>query len=121
MKYIPLILSGVLLNAVAQLFLKKGMAKIGYFEVSFDNIIHIGTLVISSYFIWFGLLCYAFSVVIYLIVLSRVDVSYAYPFLSLGFVLTAIIGRIYFGEVITMSRIVGIAVIIIGVIILSKS
>jgi len=121
MKYIPLILSGVLLNALAQLFIKKGMIKIGYFEVSFVNIIPTATLIISNSFIWFGLLCYVVSVVIYLVVLSRVDVSYAYPFLSIGFAFTAIMGKVFFGEPLTMLRISGIAVIIIGVIILSRS
>ena len=121
MNYISLILSGVLLNTLAQLFLKKGMIKIGYFEISFVNILPIATLVISNYFIWLGFLCYSISIVIYLIVLSRVDVSYAYPFLSLGFALTAIYGKVFFGENLTMLRIVGITIIILGVIILSRN
>ncbi|MCK4330043.1 EamA family transporter [candidate division WOR-3 bacterium] len=121
MKYTPLILSGVCLNAFAQLFLKKGMMKIGIFNFSINNVVPITLAVVKNPSILLGLLCYVISVIIWLLVLSRVEVSYAYPFLSIGYIVTAIIGYLAFNENLSITRIAGIVVICIGVILISKS
>ena len=56
-----------------------------------------------------------------MIILSRVEVSFAYPFVSLGFVFVAIIGYFLFNENVTFARIIGISLICIGVFFVSKS
>ena len=119
--YIPLILSGVLLNAFAQLFLKKGMLSIGHFEFAVVNIIPIAYKAALSPFIFLGLSCYVLSVALWMLVLSRVDVSFAYPFLSVGYVVTAIIGYAVFNEDLSLYRIGGIVLICLGVIFVAKS
>lgn len=119
--YIPLILSGVFLNAFAQFFLKKGMLSIGHFEFTLANAIPIGIKAAMNWAIVAGLTCYVVSVVVWMLVLSRVEVSYAYPFLSVGYVLTTILGYMYFNEAVSLERVGGIALICLGVIIVSRS
>lgn len=121
MKNILLIISSVLLNAFAQLFLKKGMLNIGAFSFNLSNIVPIGALMLKNAFLYLGFLCYAVSIFIWLLVLSKVEVSYAYPFLSIGYIVTAIIAYCAFNENLSITRITGIVVICIGVILISKS
>ena len=120
-KYIPLILTGVFLNAFAQLFLKKGMMSIGHFEFSLGNAIPIGWQAATNIAIILGLICYVISVVVWMLVLSRVEVSYAYPFLSVGYIVTTIIGYAYFNEDITVYRLMGVALICCGVVLVARS
>lgn len=121
MNMIPLILFGVLLNAAAQLLLKAAMLRIGYFDFSFENIIPIGLKMALNPFIISGLSCYVFSVVVWLLVLSRVQVSFAYPMLSVGYIVNAIAAYYLFQEDLTLVRISGTVVIIIGVFLISRS
>ncbi|MCD6186345.1 MAG: EamA family transporter [Deltaproteobacteria bacterium] len=114
-KYLPLILFGVLLNACAQLVLKQGMRTIGSFTFTINNIIPIGLKVAVNPFIITGFGCYLVSVIVWLMVLSRVEVSYAYPLLSVGYIVTAFAGQIFFNETIGIMRWAGILVICFGV------
>jgi len=120
-RYIPLILSGVLLNAFAQLLLKKGMLGIGYFEMQLGNLFPVIKKVAVNSYILLGLGSYVISVVIWLLVLARVEVSYAYPFLSVGYVVVTLIGYFIFQESLSWTRVAGVSIIIIGVILLSRS
>jgi multidrug transporter EmrE-like cation transporter len=120
-KYIPLILVGVLLNAFAQILLKKGMLSIGYFEFNFQTFLPIIKKVTINPYILSGLASYVMSVAIWLLVLARVEVSYAYPFLSVGYVVVTVMGYFIFQENLSWMRVVGIAVIIVGVLLLSRS
>ncbi len=120
-KYIPLILAGVLLNAVAQIVIKKGMMDIGSFEFSFQNVLPIGLKIIQCPYIIFGILFYVASLGIWLMVLSRVDVSYAYPMLSVGYIVAALFGKYFFGEPVGLVRWAGIIVICIGVYLITRS
>jgi multidrug transporter EmrE-like cation transporter len=120
-KYIPLILLGVLLNAAAQLFLKKGMIGIGHFAFAAENAVRVTLAAASNPFIVAGLGCYVVSVVLWMLALSRVEVSFAYPFLSVGYVITAVVGYLAFHENLSASRILGILLICIGVTLIARS
>ena len=120
-RYIPLILSGVLLNAFAQVLLKKGMLGIGYFEIQFQNFFPVIKIVATNLYILLGLGSYVISVAIWLLVLARVEVSYAYPFLSVGYVVVTLVGYLIFQESLSWIRVIGISIIIVGVILLSRS
>lgn len=115
-----LILFGVLLNAAAQLFLKAGMNTIGHFSFAWSNIVPIGLKASSNPYIIGGLTCYVVSVLVWLMVLSRVQVSYAYPLLSIGYIVNAIAAYYLFSEPLTAYRIAGIFVIIVGVFLIVK-
>ena len=121
MIYLPLIMLGVLLNAAAQLFLKEGMRRIGYFEFTWANALPIGLQAAGNIFVLGGLLCYAISVAVWLMVLSRVEVSYAYPLLSVGYIVNAVAGYYLFQENLSLTRITGIVIICLGVYFVTKS
>ena len=115
MLMMSLILIGVLLNAAAQLFLKAGMSHIGHFEFSVANALPIAGQVILNVPIIIGLSFYVLSVGIWLLVLSRVPVSLAYPMLSIGYLVNAVAAHYLFGEPLTLMRMMGIVIIIMGV------
>ncbi len=110
-----LILLGVLLNASAQLLLKAGMTQIGHFEFTVTNAIPIGLKILVNFPILTGLFFYVVSVGVWLLVLSRVQVSLAYPMLSIGYIVNALAAYYLFGEPLTSLRVLGIFVIIAGV------
>jgi multidrug transporter EmrE-like cation transporter len=116
-----LILFGVLLNAAAQLFLKAGVRQIGHFDFSMANIWPIGWSIATNWPIIGGLSCYVISVVVWILALSRVQVSVAYPMLSIGYVVNALLAWQLFGEALSMQRMSGIAVIIVGVVLVARS
>ena len=114
-----LILSSVTLNAVAQLLVKKGMTIIGKIDMSISSISSlIPQLIINGYIIG-GLGSYLVSLFVWFIVLSRVQVSYAYPFISIGYIITAVAAYLFLGETLSLHKIVGIMIISIGIIFLS--
>ena len=116
-----LILTGVTLNAVAQLLLKAGTNSIGTFAYNFSNILPIGLKLATEPHIIGGLVCYGISVVVWIMVLSRVEVGVAYPMLSFGYIVTALAAWWIFGETLSLERMVGIGVIIFGVFLITRS
>ncbi len=120
-RYLPLILAGVLLNALAQLTLKQGMRSIGHFSFSMESLLKTALTIGLNPFVLAGLSCYVVSVVIWLLVLSRVEVSYAYPLLSVGYIVTAVAGWLLFDEAMDFTRWLGIAVICCGVWLITRT
>ena len=118
---LALILSGVLLNAVAQLLLKAGAKSITGLAFTFGNASTIASRVALNLPILGGLACYAISVVVWILALSRVEVSVAYPMLSVGYVVNAFAAYWLFGEALTPARMAGIAIIIGGVWLVARS
>lgn len=119
--YLPLIIFCVLLNTAAQILLKIGMNAIGPFEFASHNFWPIFKKVAESPAIFGGLCLYVLSVGFWMVALSRVDVSYAYPLSSLGYVFTALAGYALLQEGLSPSRIFGILVILGGVYLVSRS
>ena len=116
-----LILSGVLLNAAAQLLLKAGTNAVGHFDFHLDNVIPVGWRLATEPHIISGMLCYAISLVVWIMALSRVPVSIAYPMLSIGYVVNAAVAHFWLGEDIDFLRMLGIGVIVVGVFIVARS
>ena len=116
-----LILAGVLLNAAAQLLLKAGTNSVGAFAFTAENVVPVGAKLAGNPFIVGGLGCYAISVVVWIMALSRVEVSLAYPMLSIGYVVNALAAWYLFGEALTAQRMIGIGTIIVGVFLLSRT
>jgi multidrug transporter EmrE-like cation transporter len=116
-----LLLAGVLLNAAAQLLLKAGTNRVGEFAYSLDNLVPVGSKLALSPFILGGLSCYVVSVVVWILALSRVPVSVAYPMLSIGYIVNAAAAWMLFGESLTMQKLVGIGFIVVGVFLVARS
>lgn len=116
-----LIFAGVMLNVAAQLLIKAGTNAIGYFEFTRDNVLPIGLRLATEPHIIGALFCYGLSVVIWILALSRVQVSIAYPMLSMGYVVNAVAAWWLFNEAFNPTKVVGIGVIIFGVILISRA
>jgi multidrug transporter EmrE-like cation transporter len=110
-----LLMTGVLLNAGAQLLLKAGTNSLGVITLTRDN--WPGTLLrmaTEGHFV-LGTACYVLSLFVWILGLSRVPVSVAYPLLSVGYVVNAIAAHYLFGEAVTLTRWLGIGFIVVGV------
>jgi multidrug transporter EmrE-like cation transporter len=116
-----LIFTGVMLNAAAQILMKAGTNAIGHFEFSVENILPIGLKLATEWHIVVALACYALSVVIWILALSRVPVSIAFPMLSMAYVVNAVAAWYLLGETFNPTKLVGMGVIILGVIIISRA
>ncbi|MFH1545378.1 MAG: EamA family transporter [archaeon] len=117
-----LVFSCIVVAATGQMILKTGMNEVGKITdlrglLSMENFGRMAT----NKFVVFGVMLYAFSAVLWLGALSSLDVSYAYPFISLSYVLVAILAFIFLKENISMVRWMGIIVIIIGVFLISRT
>lgn len=112
---------GICLNAVAQLLLKAGTNAVGAIHLTAENWFATGIKLATQVPILGGLTCYVISVVVWIIGLSRVDVTIAYPLLSLGYIINAIGAWYFLGEMVSAQRILAIGVIIVGVILLTRS
>lgn len=119
--YIPLILFTVLTNAAAQLMLKRGMSGLGGFDLANDGLIGTVFRVVFNPFVFAGLCTFVISMASHLIVLSKVQISYAYPFLSLAYVIVAAYAYFVFNEDLSPSRIAGIGFIVVGTIFIAQS
>ena len=116
-----LVLTGVLLNAAAQLLLKAGTNAVGHFAFRLDNLVPVGLKLAFEPHIMGGMACYAVSLVVWIMALSRAPVSIAYPMLSIGYVINAFIAYFWFGEPLASQKLLGIGIIVIGVWLVAKS
>ena len=116
-----LILTGVLLNACAQLLLKAGTNAVGHFEFHASNLLPVGLKLAFQPYIMGGMACYAVSLVVWIMALSRVPVSIAYPMLSIGYVINAFVAWQWFGEALSAQKLLGIGFIVVGVYVVARS
>ena len=115
------LMGGVMLNAAAQLLLKAGTNVLGVLSLTRetwpDTLLKMAT---QGYFV-LGIACYGISVFVWILGLSRVPVSIAYPLLSVGYVVNAIAAYYLFGEAVTATRWLGIGFIVVGVTLVARS
>ncbi len=117
-----LIVVSVWLSALAQVCLKMGMS--GGAVVSALNeggIWQIAISIIQSGWVLTGFFLYGVGAILWLFVLARVEVSYAYPFVGIGFIFTMVLGKIFLGDQITAIRITGTLFVIIGLAMVARS
>ena len=116
------ILTGVLLNAFAQVLLKAGTnAMGGAIHLTAGNLFPTLLKIGTQLPILGGLACYGVSLIVWIVGLSRTDVTIAYPMLSLGYVVAALGAWMFLGEAIPPQRLVAIGVIMLGVILLART
>ena len=123
-KYIPFILFTVLTNAAAQMLLKQGMLSLGPISLgdgslamkAFNLIVN----VVFNPWVFAGLTVFVISMASHLFVLSKVDLSFAYPFLSLAYVVVAVLAWMLFKEDLGAWKIAGIAFICVGTILIAQ-
>ena len=120
-KYIPLILFTVFSNFLSQIMLKKGMTQIKLGSLGAGSIVQAIPGILMNVFVMGGLLVMVISMASHLLVLSKVDISYAYPFLGLSFVLVTIWGYFVLSEPMSVHKIAGVLLIVCGVALVAKS
>jgi multidrug transporter EmrE-like cation transporter len=117
-----LILSGVGLNAAAQLLLKSATKPLAQFTAFNADVLTSSIVILfKSLPFWAGMVCYGASLCVWLAALSKAPVSTAYPMLSLGYVVVAVVSVGWLGESMTPAKIAGIALICVGVVLLTRS
>ncbi len=111
----PYLLLGVniILGVVGQFCMKFGVNKIGGLEEL--GLVKFMTTAVFSPFVILGLGLYGFSAFLWLILLSKLDLSVAYPALSLGYVLVLLVSALFFGEQVSLIRFGGVFLIMLGI------
>lgn len=119
MPTLPLIIISALINTAAQLLLKAGADRLKLLSgATFDALV-LG--LITNPYLLLGGVCYVGSVGVWIVVLSRVPVSFAYPMVSIGYITTAIAAALILNEYLSFTRIVGILIIIFGVYLITRT
>ncbi|HEY3658153.1 MAG TPA: SMR family transporter [Steroidobacteraceae bacterium] len=117
-----LILTGVGLNAAAQLLLKVATRPLTHFsDFGMQTLRDSVASLVTSLPFWAGMLCYGASVCVWLAALSKAPVSTAYPMLSLGYIVVAVVSVLWLGETLSTAKMLGIALICAGVVLVSRS
>ena len=115
------IFTGIMLNALAQLLLKAGTNAVGAIHLESGTLLPTAVKLATQLPILGGLACYVVSLVVWIIGLSRVDVTIAYPLLSIGYIVNAIGAWYFLGEAMSAQRMLAVGVIIVGVALLARS
>jgi multidrug transporter EmrE-like cation transporter len=115
------LMTGVLLNAAAQLLLKAGTNALGVLSLDAQTWFTTLTRMATQGHFVLGAGCYVLSLFVWILGLSRVPVSVAYPLLSVGYIVNAIAAHYLLGETVTVARWLGIGFIIIGVWLVARS
>ena len=116
-----ILITGVLLNAMAQLALKAATRVSGPLIAGDAGVGHRALSVLAVPSFWYAMLAYGLSVMVWLVGLSRVPVSQAYPLLSLGYVINIGLAWWLLGEMPNAQRVLGIAIIVGGVVLVARS
>lgn len=122
MKHFPLILFSVLLNAAAQILMRRGMAP--FQDVHFSQWGELSPALpkmAASFPLWGAIACYGISIFVWMSVLAKVEVSLAYPMLSIGYLVALAYGFFWGGEQVGIERLGGVALIAAGIVLLFRS
>lgn len=120
-KLFLLILCSVGLSALAQIFLKTGMATSGVQAAVATGGVGMARVVVSNGYVLLGLTLYGIGALTWLLVLARIDVSVAYPFVGLGFIVTLALAWLVLHEPIGLTRLVGTLLVVAGVVLVARS
>ncbi len=115
------ILVSVFFAVVGQLLLKMGMLRVGKFSFNISTLVHQYIKILLNPFVIAGLVGFFISMLIWLYVLSRMELSLAYPFVALNYILILFGSYFLFKETITVYKMIGVVVIIVGVYLVARS
>ena len=117
---IVIILSSILMSSTAHIFLKKGMINHASISGKSDGIVALFWTVGTNPWVLGGMFLHVSALVVWLWALSKVDISFAYPFIALGYVLVSAMAWFWLGEEINHIRILAMGIIIIGILLLAR-
>jgi len=108
-------------ESIAEIFFKKGLLETGINSVNFGNILEFLSRNSSSALVWLGIAVYIVNFFIWITVLSRIDLSIAFPVGSTSYIFIPVFSMIFLGEDVGPERWLGIALIVAGIHFVSKS
>ena len=118
---IVLILSSILLSSTAQIILKLGMSSASVImAIQSQSTFSIIQSIVTNIYVIGGLTLYFASAAVWLFVLAKVDVSFAYPFVGLGFIVTMLLAYLINGEMLSATKVIGTLCIAIGIVIVAQ-
>jgi multidrug transporter EmrE-like cation transporter len=121
-KTVALVLFSVFLATAGQLLLKTGMAKVGYIDGErLSNPMALIGDVLRTWQVVAGLAVFVLSAMSWLVVMSRVPLSFAYPFVGITYVLLALFGKFVIHEHVPSLRWLGVALIVAGIVVVGKT
>lgn len=115
-----ILLGDILIGSIAQILLKIGM-KNNSVVLSLKGLLPTIVKIYTNKFVFIGSLAYAFSTLLWIAIISNVELSYAYPMVSLNFVIVALLSKVFFKEQVSKVRWLSIFLIVFGVALLSIS
>lgn len=121
MKSLMIILMAVSCASCGQLFLKQGMLQVGDIKLSLRELVPILTKVFSTPFVIIGFICYGVGALLWLVVLSKTELSYAYPMVSLSYIIVILGSIMLFNEDVSLLRWIGVILVCLGVCIVARS
>ncbi|MDF2531561.1 MAG: transporter [Clostridia bacterium] len=116
MRNIALILTSIIMGAVGQILLKVGANRLGSINFNIEGLLSI----IKNYYIIIGLVLFGTSFLLWVKILTKNDLSYVYPMVSISYIIIILASRFLFNEPFTINKIIGIIAIICGVFIINK-
>jgi multidrug transporter EmrE-like cation transporter len=109
------------MSSTAHIFLKKGMMMYAINAVKPDGIINLVWIVGTNPWVIGGIVLHVSALSVWLWALSKVDISFAYPFLALGYVLVSAMAWFWLGEELNPVKILGMGIIITGILVLARA
>ena len=119
MKNLVMIMATVILNTAGQFMMKAGINRVG--KIGLGNIVEAFQKVVTSWYVIGGFTSYALSAVLWILILSRSELSWAFPMVSLSYVITALLAPYLLNESFSIQRFIGILVICAGVFLVSRT
>ncbi len=116
-----LILFSICFNVLGQLLIKKGIVGFGRVELHLSNMIRTALQVFTVPMVSLGIIAYFVSAFFWIIALSKLELSYAYPLLSIGYVLVLFLSYFLFRESLNLHRLIGTVLIVAGIYFISRS
>jgi multidrug transporter EmrE-like cation transporter len=117
---IAIILGSIMMSSTAHVLLKKGAMSTAEMTVSGQSLLMNVWVVATNPWVLAGMFLHVSALAVWMWALSRVDISFAYPFLAVGYVFVSLMAWQWLGENITLTRLSGMAIIIFGIIVLSR-
>jgi drug/metabolite transporter (DMT)-like permease len=109
----------VVLSALAQIFLKQGLTNLQTRTGPNASLFGLAIGVVRQGWIWVWGLCFVAAMGLWLAGLQKLDLSYAYPLVSVGYVLVTLLSAIFFRERVDSNRWMAVAVICVGVMLIA--
>lgn len=119
MNLLTTVLVNAFINALAQIVLKVGVNRLGGFSTSAPLQFFLSA--IGNLYVWLGTILYVISLAIWLVILSKANVSYVYPIMALSYVFGILLASLFLGEKVLIWQWVGVGFIILGVFFITKS